>query len=60
MNPGLTLQKVGDLTWGVEATTGVAAYVWLSAPNGVTGIGIRMRFLWLRDKKFYFYCAGRG
>ena len=37
INPGLTMKQVGPRTWRVEATRGVAAYVWLSHPIGVTG-----------------------
>lgn len=37
VDPGLKLSKVEGRTWRVEASWGVAAYVWLSHPIGVTG-----------------------
>ena len=37
VDPGLELSYKGNLTWQVTAMTGVAAYVWLSTPEGVLG-----------------------
>ena len=37
MDSGLKLQKIRDVEWSVEVTKWVATYVWLTAPNIVTG-----------------------
>ena len=37
IDPVLKLDKVGDVQWSVQATACIAAYVWISALNGVTG-----------------------
>lgn len=36
-DPGLEIEFVGNLEWRVEATRGVAAYVWLTEPAGIIG-----------------------
>ena len=37
VDPGLVMSYVGNFTWQVTATKGVAAYVWVSTPGGVVG-----------------------